>query len=260
MAAELKSRGARVVLAPLIDCELPEDPSQLDDHLLVAGHYDWIILTSVTTARALEQRARALGRILPELFGAAHVAAVGTATRDALKDLGVNVDLVPETNQSAEGLLEVLSVEHAGTGTRALLPQSGIAADTLRAGLQDRGWSVDAVTAYTPVSYPAASGRRIHGDAADETSLTVIGHQDLVTALANGEIGAVVLTSPSIAERLHAMMGELSMEAATVAIGRRTERDAVALGMRVDAVAASPNPTGIADAVAVAVVNQRKRR
>lgn len=259
MAAELARRGAETMMVPLIDWELPEDPTRLDDCLRAASTYDWVLLTSVTTVRVIEQRAHVLGTDLRALLQGVRVAAVGTATREVLEHAGVVVALMPEGDQSAAGLLAELP---AG-GFRALLPQSEIAADTLRAGLQARGWTVDVVTAYLTVDYPAAAGRRLRtpdtmdGAAAGEPALT---RQDLVLALGDGRLDALVLTSPSIAERLHAIIGQLPEDVAVIAIGRRTEHDAVALGLRIHAVAATPGPSGIADAVAAAVVKQRKKR
>lgn len=251
MAAELRRRGAETLLVPMIDWELPEDHRELDRRLEAASTYDWILLTSVTTVRVLAQWAGKAGKSLSELVGAASIAAVGTATAEALQQADAPATVVPLQDQSAEGLLAVLP---DGTA-RALLPQSDLAADTLRAGLVRRGWSVDTVTAYVTVDYPADAGRRI-GSPNDVGATT---RAELGAALQAGRIDAVVLTSPSTAERLHAMIGALPAEVASVAIGRRTERDAETLGLRIDAVAARPDPVGIADAVHRAVVNQRKR-
>ena len=256
MAAELTQRGAKTMLVPMVDWELPADTSELDRLLDTVPSYDWLVVTSVTTVRVLVQRAEARQLSLTSLIGSARVAAVGAATRSALTQLGVPVHLTPAEDQSAEGLLAVLPSGRAS----ALLPQSDLAADTLRVGLAERGWTAHAVTAYLTVDYPAAAERRV--GASEEDSVHVPGaatREELSGALEQGGIDAVVLTSPSIATRLHAMMGKLPDTVATIAIGRRTERDASALGIRIDATATSPSPTGIADAVSAAVVNHRKR-
>lgn len=271
MAAELTRRGAKTLLVPLIDWELPADTAELDRFLDAADSYDWLVLTSVTTVRVLAQRARVRRVSLSSLIGSVKVAAVGAATGAALAELGVNVQLTPEEDQSAEGLLAELPAQPA----RALLPQSDLAADTLRAGLAGRGWMIDAVTAYVTVGYPAAAERRVSavndgadtGDSVDGDTVNAnpgepagtVTQKELLGDLRQGRIDVVVLTSPSIAARLHAMMESLPGTVATVAIGRRTERDASALGMRIDATASAPSPAGIADAVSTAVVNHRKR-
>lgn len=256
MAAELVQRGAETLLVPLVDWELPVDSGELDRLLDALPSYDWVVVTSVTTVRALAHRAETRRRSLASLLGSVRVAAVGAASRDALAERGVRVHLVPTDDQSAEGLLISLPAQPA----RALLPQSDLAADTLEKGLTRRGWTVDAVTAYHTVDYPAAAERRLSGPSESAAQVgRMVTPEELSEGILNGRIHAVVLTSPSIARRLHAMMGTLPDTVATVAIGRRTERDASALGIRIDATAASPSPTGIADAVSTAVVNHRKR-
>ncbi|WP_299166075.1 uroporphyrinogen-III synthase [uncultured Arthrobacter sp.] len=256
MAAELAVRGAETLLVPMIDWELPADTGELDRLLDAAPSYDWLVITSVTTVRVLARWAHERRVPLPALIGSARVAAVGAATGAALEELGVAVHLTPGDDQSAEGLLACLPSEPG----RALLPQSDLAADALRAGLSARGWTADTVVAYRTVDYPAAAGRRISGVSADpEHAAAAVSREELAARLRQGQVDAVVLTSPSIAARLHAMMEMLPDTVATVAIGRRTERDASALGLRIDATAALPSPAGIADAVSTAVVNHRKR-
>lgn len=256
MAREFVLRGAEVLLAPMIDWELPADTAALSSGLRAASSYDWVLFTSVTTVRALDRQASVLGTPLAELLRGAKIAGVGPATGEALEKLGIRVDLLPDSDQSAAGLLAALPPEPA----RVLLPQSDIAADTLGAGLQGRGWSVDVVTAYVTVDYPARTGHTVGGTEAGHDGGAVPGaltRTELAEAIRSGAIDAVVLTSPSIAGRLHAMMGPLPAEVATIAIGRRTQHDASALGLRIDAVAATPSPAGVADAVA-AVVHQPK--
>lgn len=256
-AAALTARGANPLVVPLIDWELPADTRELDRFLGAASSYDWLVVTSVTTVAVLAQRAEARNVSLRSLVGRARVAAVGSATRAALEALGLAVDLTPAEDQSAEGLLACLPITE-GRPARAFLPQSDLAADTLQTGLTGHGWTVDAVTAYLTVDYPAAAGRRVGGDVPG-TPAGTCGRKELSAAIRQGRVDAVVVTSPSIAVRLHAMMGALPESVVTVAIGRRTAREASALGMRIDATAASPSPSGIADAVRTAVVNHRKR-
>lgn len=268
---ELMLRGARVVLAPLIDWELPESTRELDMRLEAASGYDWIILTSGTTVSALAARARSLGSGLAELLGKTRVAAVGSATARALASLDVEVHCIPDENQSAAGLLSVLPVS---SPARALLPQSNLAADTLSVGLTHRGWSVDTVVAYLTVDYPAREDRRVPISSEEahmlEPLAPLLTREALTAAIGMGAVDAVVVSSPSIAERLRTVMKDaLGLterpldtsstvpEPAVVAIGGRTERDALALGLWVDAVAASPSPPGIADAVEAAVVVRR---
>ncbi|MEE1620364.1 uroporphyrinogen-III synthase [Zafaria sp. Z1313] len=121
--AELRARGASTVLCPLIDFELPADTGALDAALtrFLDGGYDWMVLTSITTVRALKQRAAALGLTLAVPPGT-RVCAVGSATARAAAAEGIGIDFQPH-EQSAEGILaewnQLALVDGAGTGRRA---------------------------------------------------------------------------------------------------------------------------------------------
>jgi uroporphyrinogen III methyltransferase/synthase len=135
---------------------------------LATGAYAWVVFTS---ANAVERLFRSVPdtRALRDV----KVAAVGPATRDALRSYRVVADLVPPRHL-AEALLECFpgaggAGEHAGdrAGDRAahgasdgavagvplrvLLPQAAGARPELRQGLTALGWQVDAVEAYRTV-------------------------------------------------------------------------------------------------------------
>lgn len=273
---ELAARGARALLVPVIDFELPSSTDDLDDSLrtLAKGQFAWLVVTSVNTVWALRQRALAMGATLAELVGATEVAAVGEGTRGALEAQRIAIQLTPETHQSAAGLVELwptAEVSQAST-TSVLLPQSDLAAMTLRDGLADRGWRVQVVVAYRTVDHPADEFRRLavpptvipgSATAADAwlesndvdrgVTTPVLGIDELRRMVAAGEAGAVVLTSPSITRRLEAALGELLAGLLLVAIGQRTAQQATTIGLPVAAVASRPTPKGIVDALARAV-------
>lgn len=139
LAEELELLGANVVVVPLIAIEPVGDPDALDA-LLENSDHDWIVLTSVNAVRAVGER-------LPRVRGA-RVAAVGPATAEAIRALGIEPAFVPERFTSeaiADGLGSL-------RGARVLLPESAIADPRLAAELEARGASVDAVAAYRTVS------------------------------------------------------------------------------------------------------------
>jgi uroporphyrinogen-III synthase len=114
LADALRAQGQEVVCEPLIAVEpTGDEPVELEG-------YDWLIVTSVTSADELRRRAR--GR-------AGRVAAIGRATADALG----GADLVPRVS-TQEGLLAELPrpagrVLFAGAeGARRLLVEE-LAAD-----------------------------------------------------------------------------------------------------------------------------------
>ena len=147
---ELAARGARAVVCPLIDFELPADTAALDDSLrrFLAGGHRWAVLTSVTTVRVLQQRCRALG-LEPAVPAGTRLAAVGDATARAAADAGWRIDFLPASDHSAEGLVagwpEVPSTDPPNSTQKrepdVYLPQADLAAPTLEDGLRSRGGS-----------------------------------------------------------------------------------------------------------------------
>jgi uroporphyrinogen-III synthase len=142
----LKARGAIPMSCPCIEIEFVATP-ELDRGLsdLLAGHYDWLVLTSVNTVHAIADQ-------LPEC-GFPHqgfrVGCVGPKTAQAVRDLlGLRVDLVPKAHH-AKALAEALPV---GLGDRVLMPASMIARPELSERLSARGASVDQVVAYRTTS------------------------------------------------------------------------------------------------------------
>jgi uroporphyrinogen-III synthase len=142
----LKARGAIPISFPCIEIEFVLTP-ELDRALcdLFAGHYDWLVLTSVNTVHAIADQ-------LPK-SGFPHqgfrVGCVGPKTAQAVRDLlGLRVDLVPKAHH-ARALADALPV---GLGDRILMPASMIARPELSERLSARGTSVDQVVAYRTTS------------------------------------------------------------------------------------------------------------
>ena len=109
LAERLEALGHEVVRCPLIRVEPigdgPVDPTP----------YDWVVVTSPNGAAELARRLAA---------PPAHLAAIGPATADALRSLGLRVDLVPVVS-TQEGLLAELPPGRvllaAAEGARRLL-------------------------------------------------------------------------------------------------------------------------------------------
>lgn len=158
-------------------------------------------------------------------------AAVGPATQQALAARGVAVDLVPEIATGA-GLAAAFPAAPREPGApdaepapRVLLPLGDLAADTVRAGLEAKGWAVDVVTAYRTVAHELPPGLRRRYD-------------------------VVVVASGSVARQVAAQLGPQRV----VAIGEPSAGTARAVGHTVLAVAAHPTDEALADAVTQALV------
>lgn len=266
MARALAQAGAEPLLLPVIDFEQAEEPAALSAALdrLAAGEYAWLVVSSITTVRALKEAAAGRGTTLAELVPeAVHVATIGPSSRRVLEAEGLRVDLAPSDRQSAEGLVELWSwLDDGAAGAdgagiaRVLLPQSNLAAPTLADGLAAKGWAVEAVTAYRTVDYPADPARRLTavlavaaGEGGEEAPGVVLTPHEANGELAAGRIDAVVAASPSAARRIHETLRPLEA-VQLIAIGEPTAAELRALGLAVGATAATPTPEGIAEAVA----------
>ena len=108
LADMLADRGAEPLLFPCIGVEPPENPSILNNALRTIDRFDWLVLTSSNTVIALEKHLSKLGKER-EIFDGLKVAAVGEQTAQTAADLlGITVDVLPDEQQSAEGLAAVL--------------------------------------------------------------------------------------------------------------------------------------------------------
>jgi len=140
----LRALGADPVEVPVLEIRPPESFDPLDHALRQLDRYDWMILTSANTVRALAQRAAQLG---VSFVQPAHLklAAVGDGTAAAAQKAGLRVDLVPES-YVAEGLLKGLAGDLEGQ--RILLARAAIARDVIPDALRAAGAAVNVVDAY----------------------------------------------------------------------------------------------------------------
>jgi uroporphyrinogen-III synthase len=264
LLAALRETGAEPLLLPLIDFERARDLHSLEVAFdaLGAGAYNWLVISSTTTVQALEELARERGTTLGQsLPGSLQVATIGPATRLELESRGIAVDLAPSRLQSGVGLLDIWP---RGQGS-VFLPQADIADSRLAAGLEALGASVQAVTAYHTVDYPADPSRSFAparnvapNDASDlpagppsataQPGTDVLNPVEAKAELAAGRLHAVVAASPSAARRIHAGLSPLG-DCRFVAIGRSTAAEAESLGLPVAAVAEEPTASGLVSAV-----------
>jgi uroporphyrinogen-III synthase len=232
LAAELERRGATPLVAPAIRIE-PAPSEDLDRALrdLAGGAFEWVVLTSRAGVRAVTGRLRRLG-LWPAAAGRSKVAAVGAGTAGALREQGVEPDLVPATF-TTEALAEAMP---AGRG-RVLLARADIAPEALETVLAAKGWTTVRVDAYR-----TAPARRMPPEAA--------------RALDAGAVDAVTFTSASTVRGFVGMAGprakllrEGDGRPRVVCIGPVTARQAVEAGLPVDAVASPHTIEGLVAAV-----------
>lgn len=156
LAEALEERGAKVVEVPAIEIVPPPSYAELDSALRRLGLYSWLVVASVNTVRALRERMAVL-RIDAEEFAHLQIAAVGSATTQALQEMGLKVAVTPP-EYVAESLIETL--RERVSGQRVLLARAAVARDLIPDELRAGGAMVDVVDAYRTV-VPAASARKI---------------------------------------------------------------------------------------------------
>src|SRR6202012_4911329 len=111
---------------------------------------------------------------------------------------------------------------------RVLAPRADIATDTLIAGLTERGWQVDDVTAYRTVraAPPPAEIRE---------------------AIKTGGFDAVLFTSSSTVRNLVGIAGKPHTSSIIAVIGPQTAKTAEELGLRVDVMAGAASAAALAE-------------
>lgn len=213
VAANLRSKGAQPIVAPMINFAATDDAPALNEALtrLAAGEFDWMTITSATTVDVLASH-RAV--VAP----GTRIAAVGETTAAALIAAGYRVDIVPSEENSARGLLEEWETATAGViPLRVLTLRSEIAKPLLTEGLRRIGHNVESVVAYRTIGVPVS---------------------DQVVADVNaGLVRAVLVTSGSVARQVQDQFGVIPENTLVACIGPQTAKDARAMGLRVDVIA-----------------------
>ena len=222
LAAPLEARGAVALVAPAIRLE-PAPHEELDRATgrLADGDFDWLVVTSQAGVEAL------FGRVgfAPSRVRAS-VAAVGEGTARALRDLGMEPDLVP-TTFTTEALGRAMP---SGSG-RVLLARADIAPEGLEDELRAKGWWPERVDAY----------RTVLSDSLPP---------EVRTELEAGRPDAVTFTSASTVRGFLRMAGPPSLRVpVVVCIGPVTAAEAEGAGLRVAGVAEPHTIDGLVSAL-----------
>jgi uroporphyrinogen III methyltransferase/synthase len=234
LSDQLVSYGAVPVEVPTIAVEPPRTPQAMDRAIrgLVSGRYAWVAFTSTNAVRAVREKIEELGLDARALAGV-KVACVGEQTAEAVRAWGITPELVPTGQQSSEGLLaDWPSYDDVYDALdRVFLPRADIATETLVAGLGERGWQVDDVTAYRTVRAAPPPA-------------------DIREAIKTGGFDAVLFTSSSTVRNLVGIAGKPHASSIIAVIGPQTAATAEELGLRVDVTAPKPSASLLAEALA----------
>jgi uroporphyrinogen-III synthase/uroporphyrinogen III methyltransferase/synthase len=151
----LRAAGAEAVEVPVLEILPPASYDPLNQALQHLYSYDWLILTSANTVRAVAERAAALRLSLRD--PGPHIGAVGQATADAARQAGLHVTLTPES-YVAESLVTALASRIHGK--HVLLARAAIARDVIPDALRKIGATVNVVDAYRN-AIPASAPERL---------------------------------------------------------------------------------------------------
>jgi len=224
----LRAAGAIPVAAPTIRITPPRETALLDEAVrdVGFGRYDWTIFTSGNAVDGMLRRVDALG-MLPIIFGATRIAAIGGATASRLRAAGIEVDLVP-VRFDGEAVRDAMLAKGMA-GKRVLLPRGNLARDVIVDGLRSVGARVETVEAY-------------------RTEPVTTLDPEIVAAIECGEFDVATFASSSCVRALATLLPnglDCLRESAVACLGPVTAETARAHGMRVDIVAADVTVPGL---------------
>ena len=219
MSTRLAGHGAIPQEVPTISVEPPRNPQQMERAVkgIVEGRYLWVVLTSVNAVSALWEKITEFG-LDARSFAGVRIAAVGTKTAAAIRELGITPELLPSpTQQNAAGLVEVFPEydEDLDPVGRVLLPRADIATDVLVDGLANLGWEVEDIVAYRTVRAAPPSA-------------------EIRDMIKSGGFDAVCFTSSSTVRNLVGIAGKPHQRTIIACIGPMAAATARELGLRVD--------------------------
>ena len=149
----LQEHGAEAVIAPVIRIQPLDNLGALRAALTGLSAYRWVVFTSQNAVQIVFDRLVAWG-LTPRVFSSTAVAAIGTATADALTVRGVVPAVIP-AEFVAEALAEALIQRGALGGARVLIPSAEDAREALAAGLRRHGATVENIAVYRTVPVQA---------------------------------------------------------------------------------------------------------
>jgi uroporphyrinogen-III synthase len=151
LSGELRKLGATVLEIPFIEIRQPRSFKPLDAALRNLRDYDWLILTSANGVESMWERLGKLNltkNIAALAGGELRIAAIGPATKKAIEQRGMKVDVVPK-EYVAESVVK--SLRKRVKGKRVLLVRAKVARDVIPNELGKAGAYVDVVEAYETV-------------------------------------------------------------------------------------------------------------
>jgi uroporphyrinogen III methyltransferase/synthase len=226
MVEELSALGSNVLIQPAIEIGPPTDWNAADAAIGKLEQFDWLVFSSANGVQFFLDRLTHHGRDLRAL-GAARLAAIGPGTAEALARYHLRSDLQP-SEYRAEALAEALLPEAAGK--RVLLLRANRGREVLAERLAAAGIEVEQAVVYESRDVKQADA-------------------EVASALGNGNIDWVTVTSSAIARSLAAMFGEDLHRTKLAAISPLTADALREVGYTPAAVASQYTTAGLVQAI-----------
>jgi uroporphyrinogen III methyltransferase / synthase len=242
-SAQLKELGAEVLEVPTIKVEPPTRREELVDALLELNSYDWLVFTSPNGVTTFFEYFFRQFHDMRDI-GGCRIAAVGPVTAKKLKELHLQVDLMPDealASSIAEAFTEFESIENL----KICLIRAEVANRELPAALEALGAIVDDVACYRTVA-----------ETEDRTGAAA----RLMQAGANW----ITFTSASTVEHFHARFDLPALKKKfpnlkLASIGPETSKALAALSLEADLEAKQHTTDGLAQAL-VAVARETLKK
>ena len=239
LVERLESLGANVLEAPTIEIAPLSDFAQVDRALQSLSRQDptgpasWVIFTSANAISVVRDRLAA-NSLDSRAFAGTHIAAVGEATANALREgLGLRADLMPD-RATADALVEELIKRDVVRDRRLLLLRADIGRTDIVDRLRRAGGIVEDVAVY-------------HTRPTESLPASVI------EAIDSKRVHSITFTSSSTATNLCAMLGpDYHSRLANVriaSIGPVTTKTLRGLNLEPTTIATTSNIDGLVDAI-----------
>lgn len=225
LVRQIEDLGGEAYEFPVIDITMPGPEKLLETEkaLQRLNDYDWVFFTSVNGVEYFFKHLERMGEDIRSLHKA-KIAAVGPATKEALRKYGISAEKLPDRFQ-AEGLFDSFGdIMHSGQ--QVLMPRGNLARPWLSDVLQDRGLQVTEAVMY-------------------ETVPTQEEDDELLNLIEKGCIDAVTFTSSSTVSNLVSVLKRMGLDdpvqalgtVATACIGPVTAKTAEDAGLNVEILA-----------------------
>jgi uroporphyrinogen III methyltransferase/synthase len=150
LSRALAELGADVLEIPAIKREQPDNKQDVVDALLALNSYDWLVFTSANGVTAFFELFFRHFKDLRDL-GGAKIAAVGPATAIKLRDLHLQVDVMPD-EYVGKSIAEELAAHSSIENCKVCLLRAEAASSDLPDALEELGAITDDIAVYKTVA------------------------------------------------------------------------------------------------------------